>query len=203
MMAMNGTLDGQPHRQNMPAVDVLSGLYLFSALGSAIAQQRRNGEGGRLDINLMQSAAAFQAAKIVEYHLSQGKPKPLYMPAGYLRTRDGAVCLATVRQSHYESLCNALGRPDLVTDSRFREISPRIQNGRVLMDELDRETQRYDTALLLELLQANGILVERVQSYGDWIADAHVQATGAYNWIEHEGIGHIPVASIPGLLIDQ
>jgi crotonobetainyl-CoA:carnitine CoA-transferase CaiB-like acyl-CoA transferase len=199
MMVMNQTPDGRPHRQNMTAVDVLSGLYLFSALSAAISQRRRTGCGGYIDVSLMQSAAAFQAAKIMEFHLSEGIPKPLYMPAGYLCTRDGAVSLATMRQEHYESLCNALKRPDLISDARFCDIAPRIQNGRILMTELEGETRKYDTTVLLELLQTAGILVERVQSYGEWIEDPHVKSTHAFNWIEHKDLGRIPVASTPGL----
>jgi crotonobetainyl-CoA:carnitine CoA-transferase CaiB-like acyl-CoA transferase len=129
----------------MTTVDVLSGLYLYSALTTALARRRRTGQGGYLDINLMQSAAAFQAAKIMEFHLARGAPKPLYMPAGHLRTKDGAVSLSTMRQAHYEALCHALGRSDLITDPRFAEIGPRIENGRTLMGELEGETSCRDT----------------------------------------------------------
>lgn len=198
MMVMNRMPDGTPHRQNMTAVDVLSGLYLYSALTTAIAQRQRTGEGGYLDINLMQSAAAFQAAKIMEFHLASGSPKPLYMPAGYLRTQDGAVSLSTMRQSHYEALCNALGRADLITDVRFHEIDVRIENGRTLMEELERETSRLSTANLLTLLQGAGVFVERVQSYGDWLQDEHVRTTSAYEWLDHVDFGTVPVVAVPG-----
>lgn len=198
MMVMNRTPDGLPQRQNMTAVDVLSGLYLYSALATALARRRKTGQGGYLDISLMQSAAAFQAAKIMEFHLASGAPKPLYMPAGYLRTKDGAVSLSTMRQAHYEALCNALGRSDLVTDPRFAEIEPRIRNGRALMAELEGETSRRDTAALLALLQGAGVFVERVQSYGDWLQDEHVRATASYRWVDDADFGSIPVVSVPG-----
>jgi crotonobetainyl-CoA:carnitine CoA-transferase CaiB-like acyl-CoA transferase len=198
MMVMNRTPDGVPHRQNMTAVDVLSGLYLYSALTTALARRRRTGQGGYLDINLMQSAAAFQAAKIMEFHLARGAPKPLYMPAGYLRTKDGAVSLSTMRQAHYEALCNALGRSDLVTDLRFAEIGRRIENGLALMRELESETSCRDTSALLELLHGAGVFVERVQSYGDWLQDGHVRMTAAFEWVDDTHFGSIPVVAVPG-----
>jgi crotonobetainyl-CoA:carnitine CoA-transferase CaiB-like acyl-CoA transferase len=39
LMAMNRTPDGVPHRMNMVAVDVMSGLYLFAALSASEIEQ--------------------------------------------------------------------------------------------------------------------------------------------------------------------
>lgn len=199
MMVMNQTPTGQPHRMNMTTVDVLSGLYLFGALGAAIFRQRQSGEGGYLDISMMQSAAAFQAAKIMEFHLAGGKPKLLYMPVGCLRTRDGAISLSTMRQEHYEALCRSLGREDLISDPRFAELSTRISHGEQLMRELERETSHYETLDVLQKLHKAGVLVERIQTYGEWLRDTHVQHTNGYRWIEHPVVGQVPFVTLPGL----
>ena len=198
MMVMNQNAEGKPQRQNMTAVDVLAGLYLFSSIGAALAQRERTGEGGYLDISLMQAAAAFQSAKIMEFQFSGGEQKPLYMPAGYLRTLDGAVSLSTMRRQHYEALCVCLDRSDLLTDDRFAEPRTRISNGAVLMEELESVTSQFSTEVLLEKLHAAGVFVERVQDYGDWLADPHVRQAGAYGWIDNADAGRLPLVALPG-----
>ena len=199
MMVMNQTPDGRPHRQNMTAVDVLSGLYLFGAVAAAIATRQRTGKGGYIDVSLMQAAAAFQSAKIMEYHLAGGKPKPLYMPAGLLLTIDGSISLSTMRQQHYEALCGALGRTDLLSDPRFADPHERIANGRQLMNELERETSVLTTVETLRRLHAAGVFAERVQSYGDWMQDAHVKDADAYCWADTDNFGMLPLVNIPSL----
>jgi crotonobetainyl-CoA:carnitine CoA-transferase CaiB-like acyl-CoA transferase len=199
LMVMNRTPEGRPHRMNMTAIDVLAGLYLHAALAAAIARRRSTGEGGYIDVSLMQSAAAFQAVKIMEFHVSGGAAKPLYMPAGYLRTADGAVSISTMRQEHYVNLCGALGRGDLVTDVRFAEIGTRIENGVALMAELERETSQRATDDLIERLVGAGVFVERVLDYGGWLENPHVKAVRAYDWKPLGAGTAVPVVRVPGL----
>lgn len=203
LMVMNRTPEGRPHRINMTAVDVLTGLYLHAALAAAIAHRRATGEGGHVDVSMMQSAAAFQAVKIMEFHLTGGQPRPLYMPAGYLRTADGAVSLSTMRQAHYEALCAGLERPDLLADRRFAEIGPRIDHGAELMAELERTTSTMPTDAVLERLERAGVLVERVLDYEQWMRDPHVAQVDAWS-LRHDGDrGGLPVVRIPGLPLPE
>src|SRR3546814_2335873 len=74
-MTLHRDSEGVPMRSGIIAVDVMTGLYAFGALSSAILKQVRFGKGQYIDCSLMQSAAAFQAAKIMEYHLEQGEPR--------------------------------------------------------------------------------------------------------------------------------
>ncbi len=37
-----------------------------------------------------------------------------------------------------------------------------------------------------------------INSYSDWLADAHVKAVDAYQTLPFAGVGSLPIASIPG-----
>ncbi|BEP38556.1 CoA transferase (plasmid) [Variovorax sp. V11] len=199
MMVMNRTPDGTPHRQGMVAADVLTGLYVFSALSAALSARRQQGEGGYLDLNLMQSAAAFQGAKIAEFHASGGEPKSFYGPVGFLPTSDGGVSVSCRKGEHFVLLCQVLGEPALAGDARFKSGEDRVRNEGVLMQELARLAESWTTGHLLVALQAVGVLVEKVQTYDEWLCDEHVLARQAYRWIDGGALGSLPLAEIPGV----
>src|SRR5687768_14942161 len=153
MMVMNRTARNTPHRQNMVAVDVLTGVYLHSLLLTALHRRRIDGTGGFLDVSLMQAAAAFQSAKIAEFHASGGEPQAFYGPVGYLRTKDGAVSISCRLSSHLETLCAVVERPHLTLDARFASLQGRVANHEQLMECLSEATEHWQTTQLLEALQ--------------------------------------------------
>lgn len=199
MMVMNRTTEGVPHRQGMITVDVLTGLYAFQALSTAIIRQIRFGRGCRLDISLMQAAAAFQAAKIMEFHEADGKPLPLYMPSGMMETADGLMVISGMRSAHFKALCEEIGRPDMADDPRYETQELRLKNSPQMMADLRKEFVHRTTGEWLSRLLARGVMAERVRDYGEWLREPHVQATGAVDWAAFEGFGTLPVANIPGV----
>ncbi|CAN7335582.1 CaiB/BaiF CoA transferase family protein [Variovorax sp. LjRoot178] len=198
MMVMNSTAQGTPHRQNMVAVDVLTGVYLHSLLSTALHRRRIDGIGGFLDVSLMQAAAAFQSAKIAEFHASGGEPQAFYGPVGYLPTKDGAISISCRIPAHFETLCAVVERPQLALDARFDSLQGRVNNHEQLMECLSQATEHWETIRLLEALQAAGVLAERVQSYGQWLEDPHVRHRKAFRWQDAGALGILPLVELPG-----
>src|SRR3546814_3217215 len=129
-------------RSGISAVDVMTGLYAFGARSSAILKQVRFGKGQYIDCSLMQSAAAFQAAKIMEYHLEQGEPQVLYVPVGTMKTKEGYLNVTAMRENHYTGLCKVLGREDLAADPRYGSREKRIAAEKELMPIVRAEIGR-------------------------------------------------------------
>lgn len=200
MMVMNKTEDGKPYRIAMIVVDVLTGLYASQAITAALVRKLRFGKGARLDISMVQAAAAFQAAKIMEFVESQGKPAPLYVPAGMFKTADGYMVVSGMREHHFAALCQVIGRPDVAADPRWPTQQRRVENGELINAELRKEFAKQSTDHWLRGLHQAGVFAEKVRSYGDWLQEDHVRATNACSWIEHPAFGSLPVAHVPGVL---
>ena len=107
-MSINMDEAGTPQRIGMIAIDVMTGLYAYQAVASAMLRRFRFGKGRYIDRSLMQSAAALQAAKIMEHRLEGGTPMVLYMPIGTMKTVDGFINITAMRDRHYVSLCEVL-----------------------------------------------------------------------------------------------
>jgi len=199
MMVMNRSPDGIPRRQNMVAVDVVTGLYLHVAIAAALVRRRDSGEGTYLDISMMQAAAAFQGAKIAEYAATGGEGKLFYAPVGLLPTSDGAVSVSCRLQDHFVALCERLQLKHVADEPRFKNAQQRVEHNAELMTILGKASAEHSTDVLLRELHVAGVFAEKVQSYGDWLTDSHVDATNAFHWVEAEGIGQLPLTHIPGL----
>ncbi|PJK31073.1 CaiB/BaiF CoA transferase family protein [Minwuia thermotolerans] len=198
LMTVNRDKDGLPQRLNMIPVDVITGLYGFQALSTALMRKFRFGGGCYIDNNLMQSAAAFQAAKIMEFHLEKGPSQPLYVPVGTMETTDGFINITAMREAHYRTLCDVMGKPEWKDDPRFDSREKRLENEAVLMPMIREVFATRSTADWAAALTEAGLMNAPVQTYGDLMANEHVRAVEAIAWVEHAQTGTVPMPHIPG-----
>ena len=198
-MTLHRDSEGTPMRSGMIAVDVMTGLYAFQALSAAILRQVRFGKGSYIDCSLMQAAAAFQSAKVTEYFLENGEPQVLYVPVGTMKTKDGYLNVTAMREHHYVGLCKVLGRDDLAADPRYNTREKRIEREKELMPIVRAEFLKRTTDEWARELTEAGVMNAKVNTYQDFMDDAHVKAVNGLAWIDHQGLGRMPMANIPGL----
>ena len=199
VMALNSDADGTPRKVPHYVVDLMGSLYGFQAISAAMFARERRGGGRFLDISLMQAAAALQAAKIAEIAFHGGAPAVLNAPAGSYRTADGWIAITLMRDEQYVRLCDALGRPDLHTDPRYRDFGTRAANLPVLREALGAIFATRSTVDWMERLLAADVMATPVLDYVQWLDDPHVKAVGAAVTVMQPGFGALPVPSIPGV----
>lgn len=192
---------GTPMRSGIIAIDVMTGLYAYQAAASALIRRLRFGGGAYIDCSMLQSAAAFQAAKILEFYLEDGKPEVSYVPVGVMPTADGFITISAMRDAHYAALCDVLERPDLAIDERYDSRDKRRANKAELMPTLMREFEKHPTAEWAQKLTAVGVMNARINTYGDFMGDEHVKAIGTLAYTDHGALGSAPAAMIPGVTL--
>lgn len=199
LMTVNRSEDGIPGRLAITPIDVMTGLYAFQTLSTALLRKFRYGVGAQLEVSLMQSAAAFQAAKIMEYDLDKGEVAPLYSPVATLETTDGYVTITAMRETHFDALCKAIGRPELASDARYQGRENRIRNEKSLLVVLREEFKRQSSGHWHNVLNEAGVMNSIVQTYGDFLGHPQTLASEAVAYFAHPGVGRIAVAEIPGV----
>lgn len=197
-MSINRSREGIPQRVGMVAMDVMTGLYGFQSVMAALMRRERFGGGQWIDCSMMQSALAFQAAKIIEYHLQGGQLGNLYAPVGAFETADGIINITTMRDDHFRTLCTVLGRPALADDPRFATRHDRIAHEPALEALLRQAFRAKPAREWAERLTAAGVMNAVVLDYGEMLADPQVAAAQAFAALEQPGLGTVPVAGIPG-----
>src|SRR5690606_10814112 len=159
----------------------------------------RSGQGRYIDCSLMQAAAAFQSPKIMEYHLEDGAPAGLYVPVGCFETAEGYINISSMRDHHFDALCEVIGRKDMITDPRYIDRPKRLENEAELMRELRVELLKKTAAQWASLLTEAGVMNGIVSNYGDFLEAEHVREVGVIDWTEHPDVGRLPVLRIPVL----
>lgn len=205
MQVNRGSVDDLPHRVGTWPIDMITGLYAFQAISVALyARLSQQGQGvaseGRfIDCSLMQSAAAIQAIRIIEFALAGGEGLSSETLVGSFRTSDGWMNLSVMNDAAWARFCAALDRPDLIADPRFAVISDRFQNDVAAKAEVQAVLEKSPWAHWTPRLTEARILHERVNDYIEFLEHPQTKAANAVNWIDHPDIGRIPVANIPGV----
>jgi crotonobetainyl-CoA:carnitine CoA-transferase CaiB-like acyl-CoA transferase len=200
LMSVNPGNDGAPHRVGFLVVDMVTGLYAYQALATALVARPRAGEGRHIDVSLMQSAAAIQAAKISEYALADGAPRVLNAPAGTYRTNDGWIAIALVSHAHWVAICEGFELRELLDDPRFADFESRAEHLPALREILNKRAVERSTFEWHTRLAQAGALCNAIHDFGDWLNHAHVQAVGAAPAIHQPRVGAVPTPLIPGML---
>ena len=120
------------------------------------------------------------------------------------QTSDGwAMVYPVALESHWRSMCNALGRPDLATDPRFADLQGRVRFGNDINDELQAETRRFTTAELVELMDRADVPAAPVNTRQGMIDDPHVQHRGMLVETVHPDGGPHPPGPAAGAVLQD
>jgi len=198
LIALNKGDDGRPHKINLILVDIVTGLYAYQASLNALFARLRGAPGRHLKISMLQSAAAFQAPKLVQHATEGDAPEALYYPAGVFPTQDGAINVLVMKEKEWHEVCARFGWADLHADARFKTKESRVAHEAALKALLVPRFAARPTAYWEEHLTALDIMHAPVFGYGEFMAQPQTQASKAVSWVEHEAIGRIPHATVPG-----
>lgn len=198
MMSLNRDTAGQPNRVHYVVADTVSALFAYQAVSTALYARRDSGRGAWLDVNLMQSCAAFLMPKLIEAALEGDNPRQLNAPAGSYRTADGWMIITLSKEAHFHALCRAIGRDELPRDARFASFVARADHLAELVPLIQAPLLARTTAEWIELLRREDVLCNPVNTLTDWLADPHVRAVEAARAMVVPGMGEVSIAAIPG-----
>jgi crotonobetainyl-CoA:carnitine CoA-transferase CaiB-like acyl-CoA transferase len=198
-MSINLNGDGTPQRIDYYAIDVITGLYSFQAVSSALYRRAMKGMGRHIQTSLLQSALAFQEPKMVEFQLEGGKGEPIGAPVGTFRTTDGYICVNARRDPHFQALCRLLGREELIDDPRYADARSRVANREDLLIIVREAMATKPKAEWSRALSAVDILNAPVNDYANLFAEPQAAAVGAVRWVEHDTVGRVPMGAIAGI----
>jgi crotonobetainyl-CoA:carnitine CoA-transferase CaiB-like acyl-CoA transferase len=165
-----------------PAIaDIFPGTLMALGVVSAVHHAQKSGVGQFLDVAMYDAMMSFQKSAVAQFSFT-GKPNPaglqramtLY-PFDLFPTRDGRIALAVAQPRHWDLLCAAMERADLMVDERAKSNAARLENVDWVEAQIVAWTSQLTRAEIMAKLDGN-IPVGPVQNMADIFADAHVQA---------------------------
>jgi succinate---hydroxymethylglutarate CoA-transferase len=189
--ALTGEPGGPPARAGLPVIDMLSGLTAALSIVSGVMGARATGRGCDLDVSLY-DVAIQNLTYVATWYLNEGfavprRPRgghPFIVPCEMFPTADGHVFVMCVKPSFWRRYCEAIGRPDLPQDARFRAFDERLANRDALAAILDPIMAQKPSAAWVELL-AGKVPVAPVLSLAEALDSAYLRAKGGVLGVPH------------------
>jgi crotonobetainyl-CoA:carnitine CoA-transferase CaiB-like acyl-CoA transferase len=204
-MAITGDGDGPPLKAGPVLCDFLGGIHLYAGIMTALFQRERTGAGVVVDIAMQDAVFPTLATAIgAMHHLGRhpsrnGNRHPALSLAPYnvYRAKDGYVAIICIREGHWRSLLDAMGRPELAEDERFVDMQARATN----MDAVDAAVEAWTSTLpkaeVVRLAQAHDVICAPVQDLHDVLDDPHLLARGMLTRIDHPTLGPVLFPNTP------
>jgi formyl-CoA transferase/CoA:oxalate CoA-transferase len=182
-MRLTGHPGQPPVRAGTSLVDMGTGMWAALAVLAALRERDRTGRGAEVTTALFDTALAWIPYHLMGYLATGEVPQPqgsgaaMIVPYQAFPTADGWVMITTPTDQLFGRLCQALGRPELAADPRFRTNPDRVRHRQALIPALEASTRGRPSAALLAALRAAGVTAAPVQTVDEVVADPQTRAS--------------------------
>lgn len=203
IMSVTGEPERQPVKVGLPMTDLITAMWAAFGVMNGLYRRDRTGEGEYIDLGMLDAALPWltkQAGKVFagESPDRMGTRDPVLAPYQTYETADGFINVACLNQKLWGAFCEAIERPELVTDPRFETNADRVEHMDALEAELKAELDSQTTEEWMEVLAEDaGIPAGPVFDIEDALYNAQSEARGVIQEIDHPEFGTIPVIEHP------
>lgn len=202
-LSVTGEPDGPPARFGLSLVDFMTGSMMAFAVTAAVMRAGRTGEGGDVDISLM-DAALHQLTYPGIWYMNEGlvtgrAPRgahPSVTPSQLVKTKDGWLFIMCQNPRFWDLLLKGLGRDDLAQDGRFVDLKARLTNRDALTGVLDEEFSARSTEDWVEHFKGS-IPVAPVYDLARALDNPFIQETEMIAEIKHPDRANLRVLKNP------
>jgi crotonobetainyl-CoA:carnitine CoA-transferase CaiB-like acyl-CoA transferase len=187
VMSITGEPDGAPVKCGVPLADFTAGLYGAFAIAASVARVRAGALGVYIDVPMMGTTLAIAALQTSEYFgtgrdpQALGSAHPRNAPYQAFPARDRYFVIAAGNDKLWASVCDIVGRPELVSDPRFLTVRERARNQTELAELLTAIFKTRDAVDWLAAFGRVGVPSSLINTYSEAVADPQVEANG---WVQ-------------------
>jgi formyl-CoA transferase len=194
---------GQPTKVGPGLGDTLPAALTAFGIMSAVYRANRTGEGQFVDVAMYDAMLAFCERIVYLYSYDgtvsapEGNAHLLLCPFGLFPTKDGLVAIACPLDHFWAALAEAMGRPELAADARYRTNVERVKRNAEVVALVSDWTGRFTKAELVERIGGK-LPFGPVNDVTDIFADLHPRARNMLVELEQPGLERrVTVAGTP------
>jgi crotonobetainyl-CoA:carnitine CoA-transferase CaiB-like acyl-CoA transferase len=201
---MTGYQGGPPLLTGTLYGDPVGGTFGAAAALMALWRKRQTGLGGHYDLSQQETLLSFIPELLLEYEYAgrllapQGNRDENIVQGCYkCLGEDDWIVIAIEDDADWQTLCELMGRTDLVQDVRFLSQEARLKNQDELDAILSGWTAGEEHYELMRRLQAAGIPGVAVLNAAEVNSDPHFRERGFFQLVDHPEVGVQPHGSGP------
>ncbi len=204
LMSITGEGPGRPPvKVGAPVTDITAGILAAMGILAALFYAQKTGQGQLVDTSLFEAGIVhtfWQSAIALATGVAPGplgSAHPLNGPYQAFRTSDGYINVGAANQSNWLRTLEALGLPELTTDSRFKDNPGRMANLATLVDLMEARFTKKTSAEWLAILDAAGVPAGPVMDVSQMHADPQTLARGMVAEVTHKTLGAVKTIGPP------
>jgi crotonobetainyl-CoA:carnitine CoA-transferase CaiB-like acyl-CoA transferase len=182
MAWISGFADKLPMKSGIWLADYFGGLMGAAGVLGAIAYRDRTGKGQFIEFSQAENLMRVMDWTWLYQHFT-GKGRSRYgnrdvsiCPSDIFHCKDQMVAIGAATENQFEGLCQAMGKPELVTDERFATHQARLQepNALALLDTIGKWAAEKTFAEVDALAGQYGFGADKVATGKDHFHDEHL-----------------------------
>ena len=201
--SITGEADGPPMMPGPTTGDSGTGVQAAMSILAAYVQKLRTGKGQEIELSMQEAMAYYVRTRAYIGSAWGTKATPRTGNAGGLPPVNIYPCkpfgpndyiyLMPVNQEHWDGLCAAIDRADLLIDERFKSTKARIENGAALYEEVAAFTRSRSKYEAMETIAGAGVPCSACLDTGELHHDEHLQERGFIHEMELPVHGKVPM----------
>jgi crotonobetainyl-CoA:carnitine CoA-transferase CaiB-like acyl-CoA transferase len=194
---------GEPRFVPMTIADHTVGLIAAQMITLALYKRQMTGEAGAIEVPMFENMAAF----VLSEHMGQlsfdpprgapGDLRVLDVGAKPIRTKDGHICISANTDAQAFALFQAIGRPELCTDTRFNSVKARYDNVSEYFALREAAMLTMTTAEWIEIFDQVDVPAGPSHTLESLFADEHLNDVGLFQTRLHPSEGGIVDIALP------
>ena len=198
-----GDPDRPPARVGMAMTDYITGLYGAMGAMMALLNAKDTGIGQEIDLALYEAAFSLLETHVPNYDQlgtivnRVGPALPDSVVNNLYRTRDNVYLHVQGSQDPgFARLMNAIERPDIAQDERYRTRRARVANADYVEQTLESWFAKHDIIDVEETFTKCGVTYGRINTIDQVFEDPHFQARNMLPKVSDDVLGEIVLAGL-------
>ena len=197
IMDMTGFPDGEPTRVGVAITDYLAGLNAVQGILLALHERHTSGLGQHVDIALFDAMLSVMRLPLSVLFATgkdptrAGNDHLTIAPYEPLHAKDGLIIVAVANPRLWIRFCDAIERPDLRDDPRFKTNTDRVAHRTELKHAIESVFAGLTVAAITSRLEAQNVPCGRVRSVGQAMAHPQVAARELVVTQHHPQMGRL------------
>lgn len=191
-----------PSRVGISIGDSLAAIFACVGGLSALHYREVTGCGQVVDSAIYEAVLGMMESLITEYDKTgfirerSGAILPNIAPSNVYPTADGLVLIAANQNTVFERLCDAMGRPELGTDTDYATHQARGRNQQRLDEIIGSWTASLTTREVLDLMDRHGVPAGLIYRAPDMLADPQFVAREAIVTVADRTFGSLKMQNV-------
>ena len=194
-------VSGVPRMVRTIICDKTTALTAAHAITTALFHRERTGKGQSMDLAMLDTMVSFLWPETMGSLSFVGKEQdPAHSqksPDLVFKTIDGYITAGANSDSEWEGLCNALNRPDLLSDARFKTAQTRSKNISERRQIMSDEIATWISEEILERFDSAGVASAPILPRVDLINSPYIIDNNILSVVNDEILGEVRVPRSP------